>query len=252
MKKSTAFFLAIVLLFVCSACGSERAVQTEGKATETIIPTSTPDPTPETPKVAYEITYSNFRLYKNSIGTVWGQTIVEFENTGTSDLYLSAGSYDIETADGSLAAAKTLVSEYPSVLKPGERGYMYEETTFEDLEVDSEYTLIPRINAEAAKVDCIEFEITDFQLKNDTFSDLSAVGRVTNTSDEEQSWIYIIAVLKNSEGTPIGILSDIVTETLAPSDKIGFEMSAWMLPDDVTLDSVADCSLFAYPNQFQF
>ncbi len=199
----------------------------------------------------YNVPYTKAIAYTNSIGTVWVQVIVEIENTGSSDLYLSSGSYDLEDASGGLIASRTAVSTFPDVIKPGEKAYMYEETTL-DSAVDGEITVVPRVDASKAKVGCIRFDVTDFSISTDSYGKLKGMGRVENTSEEASSMTYIVVILKGADGNPIGQMFTILTDELKAGDKIGFEMSAFSLPDDVTMDSVADYEVFAYPMQMQF
>lgn len=140
MKKITAALLVMVLCLGLAACGGSdnsdaSTTDTEGSTstTETEVPaeTSTKD------EVAYEVTYTNARAYENSIGTTWVQTIIEVTNTGSEDLYLNSGSYDLEDAEGNLIASQTLVSVYPQIISSGEKAYYYEETTL-DKDVDAE------------------------------------------------------------------------------------------------------------------
>lgn len=201
---------------------------------------------------SYEITYQNVRTYTNSIGTTYAQVIVEIENTGTSDLYLSTSSYDLEDENGNLVTSNSMVSTYPDVISPGEKGYMYEDDMLDE-PVEGSLTLLPRPNVKKSKIDNIRYNITDVELVTDTFGSLRAKGRVENqTSEDADVMIYIVLILKDANGTPIGQMFTILSEDLPSGDKIGFEVSGMGLPDDITIDSVAGYEVFAYPMQLQF
>lgn len=247
MKKLLSLALAAVLCASLWGCSTKPVVESN-------IPknTGSVSPSPMVEEVSYEVTYANARTYTNSIGTTWLQTIIEIENTGSSDLYLSAGSYDLEDSAGKLIASRSTVSAYPDVISTGEKGYMYEETTL-DNPVEGALTVIPRISADKAKVDNIRYSVTDVEISNDTYGGVKALGRIENTFSEDSSGlVYITLIMKNSDGKPIGLMFTILSEVLKAGDKIGFEMSGFSLPDDITADSVAGYEVFAYPLQMQF
>lgn len=257
-KKLLAIMLAVVMLLTLAACGDSGSEEPSKPSTPSEPDTSTqtpepePSPEPEQKKEdAYEITYTNVKTYTNSIGTAYAQVIVEIENTGTTDLYMSSGSYDIEDADGNLVASSSLVSTYPDVISPGEKAYMYEENMLDEA-IDGELTVLARPDAEKSKVEKIRYSVSDVAISTDKYGDVKAIGRVENTSEEDGSMVYIVFILKDSSGNPIGQIFTILMEDLAAGDKIGFEASAMSLPDDVTEESIASYDVFAYPMQMQF
>lgn len=255
MKKLVTLVLVLVLVLSLSACGSSEtgaSLDSTASIVEEQPETDTTDSTNEpVASTNYEITDIRARTWTNSIGSVWVQTIVEITNTGSTNLYLSSGSYDLEDASGSLVASQTMVSAYPDVLAPGEKGYMYEETTL-DKAVDGELTVLPREDVEEATVDLIRFPVTEAEISDDTYGGIKMMGRVENTSAEEQSLVYIVAFLYDSNGSCIGQVFTILTEELAAGDKIGFEMSGFSLPDDITSEAISDYVIYAYPMQYQF
>lgn len=229
------------------AIQSQESNKENTNSTESKKPTETK----EESEARYEITDTTTKTWVNSIGTTWTQTIVEITNTGSSNLYLSSGSYDLEDAEGNLITNRTMVSTYPNVLAPGEKGYMYEETVLDD-PVDGELIALPRVNVKKAKVDLIRFPVTDVEISDGKYGDLKMIGRVENTSEENESMVYVVAFLYDSKGSCIGQMFTILMDDLKADDKIGFKMSGMSLPDDVTSDSVADYVVFSYPIQFQF
>lgn len=254
MKKMIALFLALGLTASLAACGSSGDDNTSNptsKPSETAE--NTPAPTPE-PKEeeTYKITYSNVKTYTNSIGTAYAQVIVEIENTGTVDLYLSSGSYDLEDENGKLIASSSMASTYPEVISPGEKAYMYEENMLDET-VDGNLTVLPRPDVKKAKVENIRYGVTDVEISSDKYGFIKAMGRVENTtSEDEDGMIYVVVILKDASGTPIGQIFTIITDNLVAGDKMGFEASGMSLPDDVTVDSIASYDAFAYPMQMQF
>lgn len=264
MKRLFTLLLVGIMVTGLTGCGSgandppptDSSIQTNGEASSTPEgPTSTKPQTPETTEaqaVAYEVTYSNIEVYTDSISTVWAQTIFEVTNTGTKDLYLKSGSYDIEDASGALVASRTFVSVYPDVISPGEKAYYYEETMLENVKADAELTILPRPSVAEAKVENIKLPVTDDALSDEQYGGLKLIGRVTNSTEETQKMIHIAVVLYDAAGTPICHMFTILMEELAPGDKIGFECSSFSAPDTITAESVASYSVVAYPLQMQF
>lgn len=255
--------LAMLLLFVMSfslvACGDTVSkAEKSPPDTEENSPNTSPAAEAETEnktedevsEVAYEIAYSNARTYTNSIGTIWVQVIVAIQNTGRKDLYLSSGSYDLEDENGRLIASSTMVSAYPNIISPGEIGFMYEETIL-DTAVDGSLVVQPRLSVKESKRENIRFAVTDLEFSTDILGGLKALGRVENTSNTESSMTYIVIILADESGNPIGQLFTILTENLAPGAKVGFEASDFSLPDDV-MDATVYYIAYAYPLQMQF
>lgn len=249
MKKLLAIILALILL---SACGSTTEPSSTASNPDTTAEQSAPESAESEKKEDFQVTYTSAKLFKNSIGTVWLQTIIEVENTGTGDLYMNSGAYDLEDSTGKLIASRDMVSVYPQVISPGEKAYYYEETTLEEVDESTELKVLPRPKAESLKVDKLIFPVTDFELESDDYFSLKMIGRVENTSSEPQNMVYVACVLYNAEEKPIGVIFTILMEELAAGDKIGFEGTAISLPPDITLESVASHSVIAYGHQYQF
>ena len=262
-KRVIALILSVLLTLSLAACGNpdrgsssqsseggSSVAQDESSSSTSSESNSESESNPESEE-AYEITYSNAMVYTNSIGTTWVQVITEIENTGTADLYFSSGSYDLEDENGKLVASSSMTSTYPQVISPGEKAYMYEETTL-DNPVEGKLTVLPRPKAKKATVENIRYSVTDVELAEDDISGLEALGRVENTAEEAGSMVYIVLILKDSAGIPIGQMFTILTDDLNPGDKIGFKASDFAMPETVTKDAVASFDVFAYPMQMQF
>ena len=203
------------------------------------------------PKIEYEITYKNVESWVNSIGTTWVQVIAEIKNTGTVPIYLSSSSYDLEDANGQLIASKQYISTYPDVIKSGEKGYMYDETTLEN-SVQGNINVIPRINAKKATVSCIRYDVSEISISDTTYNGPKMIGRITNTtSKDEDGLIYVVGILYNSNEKPIGVLLDIITDDLAAGNRIGFTVTSLCLPNTVNTNTINNYKVYAYPKQLQ-
>lgn len=268
MKKLLSILVVMAVCVSLTACGggpsnvdsSTKETSKENDSVQADAPREEPiEEEPEQTKAeeqkgeSYEITYQNVRTWIDSIGVTWAQVIVEITNAGSENLYLSSGSFDLEDADGNLVTSKSLVSTYPNVLAPGEKGYMYEETVLENYSGDGDLTLSARPDVEKAKVDLIRYETTDVTVSDKEFGGVGVMGRVENTTDEAaDGMVYIVAFFYDESGVPIGSAFTILSEDLEPGSKIGFEFTGFSLPDDITADAVASTTVYAYPLQYQF
>ena len=259
MRKLWTILLAGLLVCMLAACdagetGGSAGVSATAPESSTAEAAPTEEPTPEpttAPAEAHEITYNNTIVWTNSIGSLWEQTIIEITNTGSENLYLSSGSYDLEDESGTLVASRSLVSAFPDVIAPGEKGYMYEATTLDEAPSGS-LVAVPRESVKKATVDLIRYETSDIQISDTGYGNIKILGRVENTSEETGSMVYIVAVLYDTDGNPVAVEFTILSDELAPGDKVGFEFQSFSLPDSVTADTIADYTIYVYPMQMQF
>lgn len=201
----------------------------------------------------YEVTYQNARTWTDSIGSVWVQVIVEISNTGSENLYLGSSAYDLEDAGGALISSKTMVSTYPSVLAPGEKGYMYEETILDNYNGDGQLSVVPRLSVEESKVPLIRYDTSDISVSDGSYGDISVLGRLENTtSSSADGLVYIVAFFYDESGAPIGSALNILTDGLESGSKVGFELNEHSMPKDVTSQSIANTVVYSYPLQYQF
>lgn len=266
--KNKIILLTTLLLVIMTACGGNDSSESTSKEEKEVIQevkkekeekeiVETKEEVKEELKEdkkdeAYEIVYENAKMYKNSIGTTYVQIVFEVSNTGDSPLYLSSGACDLEDEEGNLISSQTLISAYPEVIDPGESGYYYEETILSDVEEIIPLKILPRPNVSKAKVDNIRFPVTDVSLSDDKYGGVKMMGRVENNTEENQSFVYVVAILLNKSNEPIGQIFTILMEDIEPGGKIGFEAGGMSLPDGINVDSIADKKVFAYPIQFQF
>lgn len=195
----------------------------------------------------YKITYSNAKTWINSIGHTKVQVIVEIENTGTTDLYLSSGSCDLEDEEGNLVSVMQYVSTYPDVISPGEKGYMYEEKTLDNYYGNGSLTVIARPDIEESCVDYIRYDVSDVSLNDNRYGTFDIIGRITNTSNKVCSMIYVAAIFYDDNNIPIGSGFTIITDDVDQNEKAGFEIKGTTFPDWITKENVSNYTIYAYP-----
>lgn len=201
-------------------------------------------------EVMWEIGEASSVVWTDSIGTTWIQIAVPVTNTGSANLYLNSGTMDLEDETGHLLDSESLVSAYPQVIQPGETAWYYEETTL-DAEA-RQITVVPHVDVDKAKVECIRFEVSDLSLKDETYGGISVTGRVENATADTESMVYVVALLYDANDGLLGQAFTILTDELAAGETIGFSASSFSVPDSVTADSIARYDVYAFPYQFQF
>ena len=203
-------------------------------------------------EIHYEISYKNVASWINTIGIMRIQVIAEITNTGEIPIYLSTSSYDLEDSNGQIIASKQLVSTYPDVIEPGEKGYLYDETSLDNI-VYGQITVVPRISAKKATVSCIRYESSEISISDTNYYGPKIVGRITNSTDKDETGlIYVVAILYSNNNIPIGVLTDVITDDFPKGARIGFEATTLSMPDTITSNSIASYKIYAYPVQYQF
>jgi len=200
---------------------------------------------------AWEVGEGGVNAYENSIGTPWVQIAVPVQNTGNTNLYLSAGTMDLEDANGHLVDSKSMVSVYPKVIKPGEVAWYYDDTTLQAAP-DSPLTVVPRVDVAPAKVDCIRYETSDVAFSEDSFGDIKVTGRVENTTDQPGSLVEVVILMYDADENFRGVISTYLDGDLNPGDKAGFSASSLGSHGNLRLADIANYRIYAYPTQYQF
>lgn len=238
MKKIKILLMTLISVFSLIGCDISTSDDGGNKGTETES------------EVDYEITYTSVVLHENSIGSVWADVIAEITNTGTTDLYLNSGSIDLEDENGTLVDVLNYVSVYPQIISPGEKAYYFENTIIDEVSENDVLNLVLHPDIEEATIEKSSFPVTDVVFTDDDFSGIEATGRVENTSDEDESMLYVVIVLFDASNKPMAVLMTI--EDVDSGVKKGFTATALSISDDITAASVARYEVYAYSYQFQF
>ncbi len=201
--------------------------------------------------VAYEISYNNIDVWENSIGTTWYQGIVEIVNTGNVDLMLESGRFDIENPDGTLFASKNYISAYPQIISPGEKGYYYDASTLEGADLNAQYKIVPKIEAVKSTSPKIRLTAKEFRIEDTEYFGMKAIGRVENTSEQEQKSAHVTVVCFDEEQKPIYVFSG-YADDMKPGDVVGEEISEFASVPGLTAESIKNFEVYVYPTQYQF
>ena len=248
MKKLFIFFLCFVLCL--SACGTEVPEQPEipmQPSFENFF--EEPDEEPSKPEDFFTYEAYPVKTWTSSIGTPWAQVVLKVTNILSENLYLNSSSIDLETETGALFATQNYINAYPQIIAPGESAYYY-ETIMLDSEPPEELIGNWHINVQSAAVEQIQFPVTDVTISSNNYGYIKAIGRVENTTSEQQNFVLVSIMLFDAKDAPIGHMFTYVD--LGANDKMGFECSGTSLPPDVTVDAIASYVAVAYPQQYQF
>ncbi|MCR5776826.1 MAG: FxLYD domain-containing protein [Lachnospiraceae bacterium] len=209
----------------------------------------------EEDEIQYEITDTNFNYYTNSIGKVEYYGYVEITNKGDCNLYLANAVFDLEDNDGHLLQSDDYVSNAPSVIKPGEKGYFYNgigSSLIDDgVSTDNGINLVPQITIKKATGEPTRYEVTDLDMREDNYGNPKVTGRIVNNTDEDESYLYINVIFYDSNHKVLAITGTSVTD-LSAGGKTSFECSSMFADDTVTIDKIADYEVIAEESYMQF
>ena len=271
MKKFISILLSAVLVASISACGSSKVVDYTGKkvssaekneeesgavgkvvkdektsSEEKVEPEKQPSD-----KAAYTADIVKFDISESTFEDGYRyEAIVEVENTGNSNIYITGTSFDIEDANKHLIQSDNIISCCPDVIKPGEKGYLYNQfgTSLDGVTDIKGLQLVPQYVVKTTTQTPQEYEVSDISLKDDTFG-VKAVGRVTNGTDKDQSYLYIQILYYDADQNILGISGTSITDFLA-GRTVSFEISGMNLPDGLTVDQIADYKVIAQETFF--
>lgn len=256
MKHLIVVLLLITLLL--SACGQSTAPDhTEAPSTsfdETAAPSTVPVTTPSTEKPvetevaapSSKVTYSMGEIYHNDLGASWIRGLVQICNDGNVPLVMKPSALTFTDPNGNIVCTMENVSFYPQTILPGEFGYYYEETPL-DSAYEGELSVECTSNSVPTSNDIIRYDVAHTGIFDAPYGGLQLVGQITNQSEQTGKMICLCAILFDSEGLPIGILQQIMTDPLEAEQSIPFVLESFMLPEGITAEQVANYQVYAYP-----
>ncbi len=207
------------------------------------------------PIIDYEITYQNFKLYVNSLGNLTDYVIVQVKNTGNVDLYLKDATFSFLNEDGSLAGVDSgLISSDPDIIAPGEYGYFYSNqgSVGGDMDADGNYSLMPELSIKESQKEPINYEISNTSISEGKYGPVSVIGQITNTTDEDDSMVWVAFVFFDENDNPIGACGTNVMDVTAGSTKSFDGDSIYLSGLDFTIDDVSRYEVYASKTQYQF
>ena len=171
-------------------------------------------------------------------------TIIEIENTGNELLSITSAELDVLDADGNVIATHGFLDDCPGYIKPGEKGYLYNDygRALDGVTDVNGITVIPK-NIETTSAETIDYEVSDLQLGEDDYG-VTVSGKVRNQSDSKVMFFGIDVVYYDKQGDVIAIVSKVLDD-MEPGETVTFETYGSDMPDGVTLDMIGDYRVFA-------
>jgi hypothetical protein len=279
MKNHAAIVLILILLaciFIYSGCSKNDPVNTGDTDTgEASVTTVTPEEADNTSVIiddeaSYKITRNDCTTFIDPQGTVaelnsfvYLQGILEITNTGKTALELSEGAFDVNKDGEPFMVSEVFLGHYPQIISPGEKGYYYYVKPTDNAVLDGNYTIVPNLSIIKTSFSNIKLDVTESSLIQDEFGKIKLAGRIKNNTQDNQTGIFIGAILFDSDDKPITILSTPLDASaddgvgfaciiLAPGDEAEFEATGFYIPNTVTPDSIARYEVYAYPYQFDY
>lgn len=200
------------------------------------------------------ITYENLKVETDSIGKTYAYPLIEVTNTSSSDVYINISQIDIEDASGKIVATNDMVSTTLKILKPNEKAYTFCSTGFampDGTDASAVYKMVPNAKCKKATSEDVRYDVSQTELSKGSFGGFEIVGRVTNNTKKDDSYCYLTYVLFGADGNPIGAGGTSVTDLNAGST-IGFKASSLMMPEEVTIDSIANFTVFAEKEVYEY
>ena len=258
MKKRICIAAAFALLLSLTACTRDEPLPTEtGAPTETAVTEATTEaPTEEATQVTSEpseelkgtVIGKGSTLYRNDLGAVWLSAWVTVQNDAAVPISLPAMDLTATMNDGSTKLLAG-VTAYPNILAAGEIGCYYEETrvdTDQTGAAELTFTLAPQPASEDAVQRYTVSEQT--QLRDSVYGGLTLIGEVKNdTKQDSEGMICVAAVLYGEDGNVLSVLYTYLSDVLPAGESVGFTLDSFMLPADITADTVTRTEIFAYP-----
>lgn len=205
----------------------------------------------------YEVTDTTFHYYQNSIGSYEYYGIVEITNTSDKNLYLDSCVFDLEDDNGHLLQSDNWISNCPSIIKPGEKGYFYNNigSTYidENVSFDNGVNLVPNFKVEPAyeSAEIVDYDVSDTEMREDDYGYTKITGRVTNNTSEDDSMCYVEFIFRDASGKVLFIFGTNVMDLTAGSTR-SFDASAMFSDDSIKKEDIASYEVIARKYYYQF
>ena len=161
---------------------------------------------------------------------------------------LSGVSFDFEDNSGKLLATDQMIKCIPDALKPGQTGYMY--TYYFDLTgIDYSNGFIPKPDGDIRLADGFyEIEVSDVSFKQGwTDHNVKVIGRGTNNTGKNLTWVQVGAVFFDKNDTVIGFCYG--TEDFPDGKTTTFSISGDTMSPQINASEVDHVKVFIQGNK---
>ena len=206
-------------------------------------------------KVAWRVTNKTFHYYKNSIDDYEYYGIIEIENTGKTNLYLADCKFNLEDNKGHILQVDDFISTCPDIIAPGEKGYFYNNigsTSLDDgISLKNGLKLVPEYEIKVATGKIVDYPVSDTRMIKDNYGRAKFVGRIENKTKEDDSMVYVEAIMYDANGKVLAITGTNVMGLKAKS-KTSFEISTWFSDDTIKPEQIKSFKIMARQDYYQF
>lgn len=265
MKRFCLIFMAFCLLLTLAACGPNEEKPTvivadptdtaPSRVYDTEEPTQMPTKETTDPMKALYVPGNSFaRVYRTENGSVWATVIMEFTNVSDTALHFDSVNIELQGRDGEIFQTLEDVAFAPQVIAPGQTGY-YCETV--ELDTAEEISLTPKLSAEFHGVAIVGsvsegsipwvYDFSEAQLTDSLYGGLVLQATVTNNTEEDGEMVCVTVILKNDSLEPVGFITGYLDGSLAAGASAEVTFESFMLPPELTTESIAEFEVFAYP-----
>ena len=185
----------------------------------------------------YKVTNSEIQFYEYN-NTQYYNAIYEITNIGNRNLKLSDALYDIYSTSGRLMDSDDWVSCDPDVIRPGEKGYVWNNFQSTDLPV-GDYQIRPTFKFERTSKMVHYYPISNLSIREGQYSTIKIVGNITNDTNDDISLLYIVFLHYNSAGKVIAVHGTNIMD-VAPGATQGFETTGVYLPKYLTYNDLTN------------
>lgn len=269
MKKLFAvlFVIAFILPGCTAAVNAPLPATTNGQsnvavftveptAAATIEPTDEPtieptaEPTPEPANVVFK--QKTFKVWKDSIKSIWISLACEIENQGGSAASISGVTFTLLDKEGAVLATEDADLPVPDIIGHGETAYAYTETILDNV-TDPKAVASIEVNGNFSPTEnkrtLLDVSGEKFFPAKKSYDDPKVTGWLTNNSDTAVDDVWVACALYDKDGNLLCVLDDHLDSTINPGSKVAFDASALTTPPNIS-KSVATVKCVAYQWDF--
>ncbi|MBQ6734486.1 MAG: hypothetical protein IJR00_06210 [Lachnospiraceae bacterium] len=201
---------------------------------------------------SYQCRVVKFDVTESVLGNGYAyRAIVEIENTGNTNICPEDTAFHIEDADGNPVQSDTYPESTPDVIKPGEKGYLFNQyanelegvTDVEGLQLRPEFTVtVPDSLPE-------EYEVSDVSITDGAFG-VTATGMITNHTEDNKSLFHIDVIYYDENGDILAISGANVD--MGPGETVEFQSNGLDVPVEVKASMIADYEVIARDHYFNW
>ena len=179
-----------------------------------------------------EVNYADLNPYTGSGIHINACPVAEIVNNGDKPVFIMNASFDVEDSDNRLMSTLTRTYCVPTVLSPGEKGYMYNSyTQVDDIADPFSCHIVPRFEEREMEDESYRYELSDVALNIMNGEDYEVVGRVTNTNNVDSSKGRVSVVWFDTNKRCIGVSQTRALNGLQSGSQQSFEIKgsdSWM------------------------